>query len=421
MKKQAIINGAVINPNAKTKDILNILLCNKKIAGLGYLPDEDQKNSEIIEAKGKIIIPGIIDMNAHFGFINTNAADTLKSGSLAARQGGITAACLTPDTQPVLDTPETLNTFDNEKKAAEINLFPIAAITKNMEGKQLAELHLLKEAGAVAFSDNQVIDDPLLMKLALEYSAITNLPLIIGPNKKPVQKNGQINEGYYSTILGLGGISNADEEILIERDIKLLATYGGKIHFSHLSTKGAVAAVRKAKKAGLNVTAGTAPQYLYFTEQDLTEFNTNKKVLPPFRAKADVSALIEGLCDGTIDVLSSQHQPMLVEDKLTDFQSASFGISTIDLFLSLILTKLYDEEKMDIYELVKKFTVNPAKILNLKVSNLGMGLSPNLTIVDLKKEKAITLDDIKSKGKNSPFIGCTLKGFATQTVINGEI
>jgi dihydroorotase len=330
--------------------------------------------------------------------------------TLAMKKAGITAAaCVFENT--CLDTPEHVAAVIELLKAeAAIDVFPIAAITKNREGKQLAEMLLMRQKGVVAFSDGHFIADENVMKKALQYSAMLEVPLIIGSD---LSINYDMNEGYYSTILGLKGSPAAKEAANIYRDLSLIKQYGGKVHFSHLSCKEAVDLIREAKQQGLNVSCGTAPHYLYLTEADVDGYDTNTKVAPPFRTAADRDALIDGLKDGTIDVLQSQHQPLSIDAKRTDFSAAKFGVSGVDLFLGLIFTKLHHEQSMDLFDLLAKFTLNPARILNLKLPGIALTNVANFTVVDLELEKVITAEDILSNGKNTLFIGKMLKGWAT--------
>lgn len=416
MKKVAFIDGIVLDFFQKSQQQLNILLANGKVVGLGYLPDEDQEISQIIQISKLLIVPNILDMCVQVGDPFSSENETFESISTAAITAGISAILGT--SQMAIDTPEEILAIRQESHRYKLPMYLLGAITQKRAGQLLSEMGLLKENGVIAFSDGCYIKDESIMKKALQYSAMLKVPLIIGPTD---MSGYDMQEGYYSTVLGLKGISPIQESNAIYRDIAFVKQYGGQVHFSHVSTAESVALIRSAKQQGLPVTCGTAPHYLYLTEADVEGYNTATKINPPLRTSKDVDGLIAGLKDGTIDVLASHHTPILMDHKRTDYHSASFGMSGIDLFLPLILTKLYHEHAMSLLDVFAKITINPLKILNLKPPSISFGLSPSFTVIDLNEERTISVDFLRSKGHNTPFIGKSLKGIAKYTVIRGEL
>ncbi len=421
MKKVAFVNGKVLNPEQGTIEQLNILLINNKVAGLGYLPDDDDE-CRVIDVSGCIIVPSIIDSFANLNEPGQEIRETFESASTAALRSGITAIACTPDTNPVLDKPELISSVkSNIALNSLIPVFPLGAVTKKTEGKELAELALMKAEGVPAYTDCRRVDNPVVMRNALLYSEMINAPLFITPYSTSLPYNGVMNEGYYSTILGLNGIPNTAEETIITRDIKLVEQYGGNIHFFPVTTRGSVNAIKQAREKGLNITCGTAPHYLWLTEKDVDGYDTNTKVYPPLRSDHDQEALISGIKNGLIDVLATDHTPLSVEEKRNDYNSASAGVSGLDLFLPLIISRLYHTKKIDLITIFKTVSTNPYKILNIKSKGISPGSRPSFSIIDLKEEKTVQESDILSKGKNTPFTGIKLKGFCKATVINGQV
>lgn len=419
MKKVAFINGTLIDPIHRSKETMNLLLGNGKVIGMGYLPEEDEKSSQIIDIKDMLIIPNIFDMYAYFGeAISSGEHENLESLGQTAMKAGVTSIAVMPDVLlPSIDTPERFMAYQVQaREKTAVPIYIIGSITQNREGKLLSEMGLMKEKGALAFSDGKTIEDDSVMKKALQYSHMLDIPLIIGPNS---MTGYDMQEGYYSALLGLKGVSPQKEAISVYRDLSFLETYGGRIHFSHITTKESLALIRSAKQKGLAVTCGTAPHYLYFIDSDMDIYDTCMKVNPPFRTKEDGLALIEGLQDGTIDVLASHHRALPIECKRMEFRSAEFGISGLDLFLPLIFTKLYHEKKMNLYDLIDKIAVKPWQILRIKPPSIGFNSSPSFTVLNLNLIKTITSDDICSKGKNTPFLEKELKGFPLYTVLQG--
>jgi len=418
LKKIAFINGQVLNQQKNTMERTNLLLVNDLLVGMGYLPTDDEKDTEVYDLQDKIIVPDITDSLVNIHEPGNFQKETIKTASFAAAEAGITRLIMNSSTEPCLDNHEIMNYLQNNiKQNSSVNIQILGKITKQGAGEELAEMGLMYQHGALAFTDDAPISNHVIMENALKYSHILNTPLII----RPKSYHGVIHEGYYSTILGLPCMSPTDEHRIISRDLALLARYGGKLHFSPISSAKSVDIIRQAKAEGLQVTCGTTPHHLYLTDADLDGYQTNIKVNPPVRSQTDQKALIAGIKDGTIDIITSDHTPCIIDEKRTDFITAEFGISGIDLLLPLVITKLYVEEKMELNKIFKLLSLNPQKIFGLPAVKIAITSKPSFTIIDLKESKKIEERDLNSIGKNTPFIGNTLKGFATTTVVDGKV
>ena len=419
MTKTVLLNAKLIKPDSKPPETCNLLLANGKLIGMGYIPDEAEDSVHQIDLQGCWIVPNIIDsfvQGCEPGFENR---DNLDSVSTAAASAGITGLISSPETYPVCDTPEMIQFILNRATSATLPVYPLGGVTKQLQGSELAEMGLMKKAGAVGFTDGAAIISPSMMQNALAYSAMFGTPILSRPHSHNPE-DGVMNDGYQSTILGLKGVSSVIEETLVARDIQLAEKTGGKLHIFPITTRGSVKLIRDAKQRGIQVTCGTAPHYLYLTDQDLEGYDTAKKANPPFRTSDDQAALIDGIKDGTIDILASDHQPHTIDDKRTDFTSAAFGISGVDLFLPLILNNLYHQHKIDPSLIFKLISTNPARLFSLSLPKLLLGSAPNFTIIDPAQDYTVTQDSLLSNGKNTPFIGQTLKGGAKITVVNGK-
>ncbi|OGS45484.1 MAG: dihydroorotase [Elusimicrobia bacterium RIFOXYD2_FULL_34_15] len=423
--KLLILNGIVCDPANKFEKKANILIENGKIVNISLKPESKKRKSNIkvIDANGKFVVPGLIDMHTHLREPGREDEETIKTGTRAAAVGGFTTICSMPNTQPVIDSVSgvkfILSTASNE---GIVNVFPIGAITKGSNGLELAEIGKMKGAGIIAISDDgKSVMNSIIMRRALEYSKMFGLPVISHCEDMNLSANGEINEGYISTVLGLKGIPRQAEEIMVERDIALAELTGGRIHIAHMSTERSVEIVRNSKKRGIKVTAETAPHYFSLTDEEIknTDYNTNTKMNPPLRTKADINAICKGLADGTIDCIASDHAPHLAEEKEQEFRVAPFGIIGLETMVPLIITKLVNEKVISFREAISKITCGPAKVLGLNKGTLSVGSDADITIIDLKQTK--TIEKFESKCKNSPFIGQKLTGFATTTIVSGIV
>lgn len=418
MKKLALIDGKIADKTGKLST-QNILLANGTIVGMGYLPEED-KECETINLKGKIIIADIIDSYATIAEPGNEIRETYQSALKAALFGGINAMILTPFTTPVTDCPELI--AGRMGAVANFGLsrcYPMGTITKQNNGEALSEMGLMKAAGAVAFTDSHSLKNPMLMRNALRYSAMVDSVLVIRPQDAVLSDNAVMTEGYDATTLGLKGAAAASEDIAIYRDLRLLETYGGAIHFFPITTARSVALMREAKSKGLNVTCGTAPHYLAFSADSLKNYAPAFKVNPPFVHAEDTSALIQGLRDGTIDMLASDHNPCALDEKRSDFVSARAGVSNLDHFVSSVLT-LMDSQKFSMDAIINLISRHPAKRFQIKCTGLALKSQPNFSIFDLKQEVTVTPETMQSQAKHSPFTGHRFKGKCIGQVIMGN-
>ncbi|NBV84309.1 dihydroorotase, partial [bacterium] len=384
----AIINGRLVDPTRGTEDVTNLVLnSDGVITGMGYIPDDDQETTTVIDLKGQYIIPNITDSYCSLREPGHEDKETFLSASAAAVAGGVSVLVATPDTHPTVDTPEMVSFIHARRRAAGVvPIYPLGAVSKGIQGTELAELRLMHDAGAVGFTDGNSLEHTGLMRHALQYSSDLDRPIIVTPDDPLLSQNGVMNEGYYSTILGLRGIPAESEELRIARDIELVERFGGVIHFFPISTAQSVELVRRAKARGLAITCGTAPHYLYFDESNIDGYPTNFKVTPPLRSAADRAALIDGIKDGTIDTIASHHQPHTVDGKRTDFVSADPGISGIDTLVCTTLTRLVKQEGLPMATAVKLLSTNPLSIYRIKRAGTALLKRPSFTVVDMKTE-----------------------------------
>ncbi len=421
MQKLLIKNGIAVDPLTKTKVRRDIYAEGGIIKDM---PSGQKINgAKILDAQGSAVFPGLIDMHVHLREPGFEYKETLKSGMNAAVAGGFTSVCCMPNTNPVNDS-KTVTRFllDKAKSLELINLFPIGAISKGLQGSSLSNIGELKESGAVALSDDgNPVEDSALMGRALLYARTFNLPVISHSEDIKLRGKGSVNEGIMSEHLGVVGIPSVAEEIGVSRDVMLAGYYGVKVHIAHVSTSGSVDIIRTAKAAGINITCETCPHYFSLTEDALLNYNTYAKMNPPLRTGKDVAAIIEGLADGTIDAIASDHAPHSEDEKNTTLDAAPFGIIGLQTSLPLTL-RLYYLKKISLLDIAGLMSLNPAKILNLgKRGSLQNGFTADITVIDLKKEWIFTENKIKSLSKNSPFIGEKFKGIATHVALGGNL
>ena len=419
-----IKGGHIIDPSQGIDGIGHLLIEDGKVSRLSIGTEIETNNRaiKVIEAKGMVVMPGLIDMHVHLREPGYEHKETIQTGTYAAIRGGFTAVCPMPNTNPVNDNA-TVTSFMIRKAYQEgyCRVYPIGAITKGQMGLELAEMALMHEAGAVAFSDDgRPVMNSLIMRRALEYSKVIDVPIISHAEDLHLSEGGVMNEGALSHALGLRGIPKAAEEVMVSRDIALARLTGGRLHIAHVSTKAAVDLIRRAKAEGIRLTAETCPHYFTLTEEAIAGYNTNAKVNPPLRTADDVAAIKEGLKDGTIDVIASDHAPHHRDEKLLDFDNAPFGISGIETVLSLSL-ELVTEGILTMHRLVEKLSLNPARILSLSGGTLKEGTQADLVVIDPHKPYILTEKSLSSKGKNTPLLGRELTGKAVYTVFKGKV
>lgn len=423
-----IKNGLVIDPAIGFGNEADIFINEGKIARVGKngLSKKDSANipsDKIIDASGKLVVPGLIDMHVHLREPGREDEETIITGCQAAAAGGFTSVCCMPNTTPTIDNQETVKFVLSRAELADANVYVVGAITKGIKGEELAEIGDLVNAGAVAISDDgNYLQNPELMRRALEYAQMFNIPIISHAEDRFLSASGVMNESYQSTRLGLKGSPAVAEEIAVLRDIRLCAFTGGRVHIAHISTAGAVRAVRLAKAEGINVTAEVTPHHFSLTDEEIgKEFNTSLRVNPPVRTQKDVEAVIEGLLDGTIDCISSDHAPHAEEEKDVEFDQAPPGLIGLETTLGLVKTKLIDRGYLSWADALSKMTINPARILKLPGGTLEIGKKADITIIDPEKKWTVRRENFRSKSKNSPFIGWKLSGKVDYTILGGRI
>lgn len=420
--KQLIKGGRVIDPLNGIDGVKDILIEGKVISQVAdQIAVTDQVN--VINAEGKIITPGLIDMHVHLREPGLEYKETIYSGTRAAAAGGFTAVASMPNTRPVADNKAVVR-FIIEQAARDgaVKVYPIGSITKGSQGEELAEIADLKEAGVVALSDdgNPVVNSEI-MRRALEYAQMFNLTVIVHCEDPNLSAEGFMHEGYISTLLGLRGIPAAAEEVMVARDIILAELTESPVHIAHISTVGAVNMVREAKKRGLPVTAEATPHHFTLTDEAVIGYDTATKVSPPLRSEADKEAVLQGLKDGTIDVIATDHAPHAREEKEVEYAYAPNGMVGLETVVPLVVSQLISKGVLSWTDAVVKLSVNPAKILNIPGGTLSVGAAADLTIIDPEKEAVVDPKKFYSLGRNTPFKGWKLRGWPIYTIVNGQI
>jgi dihydroorotase len=416
-----IKNGHVIDPANKLDEKLDVLVADGKISKLGKPGSIPANGAQVIDASGKLVVPGLIDMHVHLREPGFEYKETIATGTAAAKAGGFTSVCCMPNTNPVNDSRTVTEFILSQAKDASARVFPIAAITKGSKGEELTEMAELHAAGCFAVSDDgKPVMSAAIMRRAMEYSKIFDLLLISHCEDSSLSDKGVMNEGVVSTELGLRGIPRSAEEVMTGRDILLAELTGCRLHIAHVSTAGSIRLIRDAKSRGVKVTAETCPHYFSLTEEAVRGYNTMAKMNPPLRTADDVAALKQGLKDGTIDVIATDHAPHALDEKSGEFDYAPFGVVGMETALGLTL-KLVDEGVLSLSEAVRKLTHNPASVLRLQKGTLAAGSDADITIIDPNMEWTVDAAQFKSKSKNTPFNGWKLKGRAVQTIVGGKI
>lgn len=416
-----IKNGRVIDPSQNIDGYNDLLIKGRKIQGL-YPKGKGPAADKIIDASGCIVVPGLVDMHTHLREPGFEYKETIKSGTLAAVKGGFTTVCCMPNTKPVNDTI-SVTEFIIEKSLKEgaCTVYPIGAITKGQKSEELTELEALLKAGCIAFSDDgHPVTNSLIMRRALEYSKIFDAPVISHCEDLTLSEGGVMNEGFVSTIVGLRGIPKAAEETMVARDLSLCELTGGRLHIAHVSTEGSVKLIRDAKARGINVTAETCPHYFSLTDEAIISYDTNLKVNPPIRTAADVQAIKEGLKDGTIDVIATDHAPHHIDDKNKEFDAAAFGISGLETAFALGL-QLVDQGILNLIQLIARMSITPSNIMRISKGSLSVHSDADIAIINTEKIFRVDSSAFLSKGKNSPFNKWTLKGSVEKTIAMGKV
>lgn len=419
--KLIIKGGLVVDPVAGRTAEKDVLVVDGKIAGVGT--NLSQAGTKVLDASGKLVAPGLIDMHVHLREPGFEAKETVLTGTRAAAGGGFTSVACMPNTSPVADNAAVISYIKNAAAArGMVNVYPVGAITRASRGEELAEMGDMKEAGAVAFSDDGMpVMDAGLMRRAMQYARMLGMTIISHCEDKDLSAGGVMHEGYVSTVLGLKGIPASAEEVMVARDILLAGETGCRVHIAHLSTAGSVRLVREAKARGIRVTAEATPHHFTLTDEAVIGYDTSTKVNPPLRTAADVAALKEGLADGTIDVIATDHAPHTLEEKDVEYDRASFGLVGLETAVGLVWTELVATGVLTPLQAVTKMTLNPARILGIPKGTLELGADADITIIDPDLAWTVDAGLFESKGRNTPFHGMTLKGRAFATVVGGRV
>lgn len=421
-----IKNGRVIDPFSGLDEVSNIYIMGGRVASIKASATDDSPLEEgvegldIIDATGKLVTPGLVDIHTHLREPGFEYKETVLSGAEAAAAGGFTTILCMANTEPVNDNQSVTRYIIKKAESAPVHVYPIGAVSVGLKGNCLTEMGELKEAGCVAFSDDGMpVCDAGLMRRALEYSAGVGAAVITHAEEPELVRDGVMNEGAVSTRLGLPGIPNAAEDSMIARDIMLAELTGGHLHVAHVSTRGGVELVRAARERGVNVTAEVAPHHLTLTDRRVEGYDTDAKMNPPLRAEEDIDVLIAGLADGTIGSVATDHAPHSVIEKDVEFSTAANGIIGLETAFSLVYGLVLDG-KLTLGRAVEAMTLSPATAIGLNCGVLRVGVAADITIIDLNAEWTVEADKIVSKSKNSPYIGTKMKARVERTIVNGK-
>ncbi|MEW6365480.1 MAG: dihydroorotase [Acidobacteriota bacterium] len=420
--KLLIKNARAIDPSQGLDDTRDLLIVDGKIARVE--PSISDGEAEVLEAVGLVVTPGFIDMHVHLREPGREDKETIKSGCEAAAAGGFTSICCMPNTNPVNDTRAVTDfILARAKESGIVNVFPIGAVTRGQEGRLLADVGEMREAGCVAISDDgKPVWNALIMRRALEYAGMWNMPVIDHCEDLHLAEGGVMNEGYYSTALGLRGIPAMAEDIMVQRDITVAGAVGQHLHVAHLSTAGAMAAVRDGKRRGIKVTCEVTPHHFALTDKEVSSYDTSTKMNPPLRSEADRQVLLAGIKDGTVDCIASDHAPHTFDDKNVEYDYAPFGIVGLETAVSLALDRLVNSGLIPMSRLVALMSSNPARVLGLKgKGSLRVGSDADVTVLNPQKKVTVDSERFKSKSHNTPFNGWKLKGAPAATIVAGRI
>lgn len=422
--KLLIANGHLIDPSNGQNSGKNVLIENGRVAAWLNYADGVPEGATVFDATGLIVAPGFIDLHVHLREPGQEYKETIQSGAAAAVAGGFTSVCAMPNTKPINDNAAITRFIIEQARIADLaNVFPIGAITKESSGSELAEMGEMKAAGAVAVSDDgKPVPNAGIMRRALEYAKDFDLPVVDHCEDKSLSSGGVMHEGRMSLLLGLKGIPALAEDLDATRDCLLAETTGARVHLAHVSTRGAIEAVRRAKDKGLNVTAEVAPHHFTLTDAAVEGYDTNTKMAPPLRSEEHLEAILEAIKDNTLDAIATDHAPHHRDEKALEYDQAPFGITGLETAVGLALTNLVQTGIIDLKRLVEMFATNPARIFSLKErGTLQPGAIADVTILDPDLEWTFRASESKSKSKNTPFDNKIFRGAAVATVVCGKI
>jgi dihydroorotase len=420
MKTLLITGGRLIDPSQRIDEITDLWIRGETVLAIG--PQPQFQADEVIDARGKIVCPGLIDMHVHLREPGREEDETIATGTAAALAGGVTSVACMPNTEPALDNQAAAEfIYLQAERAGNANVFPVGAITKGRKGEELAEIGGLVDGGAVAFTDDgSPVVSAEIMRRALEYCRMFDKPVLSHCEDLDLTRGGVMNEGIESMRLGLRGMPAAAEEIMVNRDIALADVTGGRLHILHTSTAGSVDLIRRARQRGVQVTTEACPHHFTLTDECLRSFDSNFKMAPPLRTKVDVDAIIGGLRDGTIEVIATDHAPHAPEKKMRELDLAPNGVIGLETLLPVCVVALIEPGHLTWPQLIEKLTMNPARILGIDRGTLRPGVDADITVIDPSAEWVIDPKQFHSKSRNCPFAGWKVRGRAELVFVSGQ-
>ncbi len=430
MASLLVRGGRVVDPATGTDAVMDLLVTDGRIADRRPVAPGQKRlvapgGARVVDATGRIVCPGFVDMHVHLREPGQEHKETIATGTAAAAAGGFTSIACMPNTDPWNDgLSVTEYVMSEARRSGVVNVFPIGAVSKAGRGEELAEIGDMVRGGAVAVSDDgRPVANASLMRRVLEYTRLFGIPVIDHCENPDLSAGGVMHEGYVSTMLGLKGLPSAAEEIAVGADLALAALAGGRLHIAHMSTRGSLERVRRAKQEGLAVTCEVTPHHLVLCDTAVMEsdYDPNTKMKPPLRPEADRLALIEGLRDGTVDAIASDHAPHHTDEKLQEFDAAPFGIVGLETTVPLVMDRLVRTGIIDLKRMVDLLAVGPARILGLKKGTLAVGADADITILDPQAEAQVDVARFRSKSRNSPFHGWALRGWPVMTIVGGRV
>ncbi len=415
-----ITNGRVIDPAQGVDQVADLWIRDETILGIG--PQPSAQADRVIDANGKIVCPGLIDMHVHLREPGREEDETIATGTAAALAGGVTSVACMPNTEPALDSQAAAEfVYLQADRAGNANVFPVGAITKGRQGQELAEIGGLVEGGAVAFTDDgSPVVSAEIMRRALEYCRMFNKAVLSHAEDLELTRGGVMHEGFESMRLGLRGMPAAAEEVMVHRDIILAELTGGRLHILHVSTAGSVELIRQARHRGVNVSGEATPHHFTLTDKCLRTFDSNFKMAPPLRSEQDVQAVIAGLKDGTLEVIATDHAPHAPEKKMRELDQAPNGIIGLETLVPICMMSLIEPGHLTWPKLIEKLTINPARVLGIDRGTLKPGVKADVTVIDPKAEWTIDPNSFRSKSRNCPFAGWKVRGKAHTVLVNGK-
>lgn len=420
-----IKNGRVVDPAQKLDAVRDVLVRDGRIAEVA--PSLQAPDAEVLDAAGLVVAPGFIDLHVHLREPGNEHAETIETGGRAAAAGGFTSICAMPNTDPVNDNAAVTQFIVESARRAPVHIFPIGAISHRSRGERLAEIGIMRQAGIVAISDDgRPVMSSRLMRHAMEYSLAYGLPVIDHCEDLELSAEGQMHEGAVSARLGLLGISGASEDVMVSRDILLANDVGAHVHVAHLSTARSLGMVRAARERGIRVTCEVTPHHFTLCDEDVIDYDTNYKMKPPLRSRQDVAALLEGLADGTVDAIATDHAPHPGSEKMQEFELAPFGIIGLETALGLALERLYHSGRISLTRLVELLSTNPARVVGLDRGGeprgtLAPGASADITVFSTEQAWKFDVNASCSKSKNTPFDGRSFRGGPEYTIVGGRV